>query len=84
MRLSAADFGLLLRENNIVNNVASPTKFAEYLMAGLPVIISNGIGDFSYFVRFKNVGICIDSHIDKGIELLDKKFLKIELIFLPS
>ena len=76
--LSAADFGLLLRENSIVNNVASPTKFAEYLMAGLPVIISKGIGDFSEFVRFKNAGICIDSPFDKGSELLYKEFFKKE------
>ena len=29
--LNAADYGLLLRENTMLNNVASPTKFAEYI-----------------------------------------------------
>src|SRR6266567_4607145 len=33
-----ADVGLLLREENAVNYVSSPTKFGEYLAAGLPVI----------------------------------------------
>jgi len=37
--LNAADFGFLLRDNTPVNHVAFPTKFAEYAMAGLPVIM---------------------------------------------
>jgi glycosyltransferase involved in cell wall biosynthesis len=36
--LSAADVGLLLREDIIVNRVASPTKLGEYLACGLPVV----------------------------------------------
>lgn len=43
--LSAADVAMLLRENNNVNNVASPTKFAEYVNCNLPVFISHSIGD---------------------------------------
>ena len=39
--LSAADYGLLIREKSITNLCASPTKYAEYLRAGLRVI-SNG------------------------------------------
>jgi len=37
--LNAADFGFLLRDNTPVNHVAFPTKFAEYAMAGLQVIM---------------------------------------------
>lgn len=55
--LNAADFGILLREDHIMNNVASPTKFAEYLMCGLPVIISPGVGDFSQIIRKTGYGI---------------------------
>ena len=43
--LSASDCGILLRDNNNVNKVASPTKFAEYINCNLPVFISRGIGD---------------------------------------
>ncbi|MFZ5553398.1 MAG: glycosyltransferase [Bacteroidota bacterium] len=48
--LSCCDYGLLLREDTVTNRVASPTKFAEYLAAGLPVMISHAIGDYSEFV----------------------------------
>lgn len=48
--LSLADYGILLREDTWTNKVASPVKFAEYLNAGLNVIISQAVGDFSDFV----------------------------------
>ena len=37
--LNAADFGLLLREDTPVNHVAFPTKFAEYALTGLKVVM---------------------------------------------
>jgi glycosyltransferase involved in cell wall biosynthesis len=57
--LNAADFGLLFRENTIMNNVASPTKFAEYMLCGLPVIITEGIGDYSNLTKDMNLGILL-------------------------
>lgn len=49
--LSACDYGLILRESSITNQVASPVKFAEYLSSGLALLISEGIGDYSAFVK---------------------------------
>jgi glycosyltransferase involved in cell wall biosynthesis len=54
--LNAADVGMLLREDITMNNVASPTKFAEYLMAGLPVIISKAVQDFANNIEKTNYG----------------------------
>jgi hypothetical protein len=68
---NAADFGILFRENSIMNNVASPTKLAEYLLSGLPVIISEGVGDYSNFCRDKNVGFVISEEQLKENSLLD-------------
>jgi glycosyltransferase involved in cell wall biosynthesis len=48
--LRAADLAMLLRAPDPLNEVACPTKFAEYVMSGLPVLISAGIGDCSGFV----------------------------------
>lgn len=36
--LSAADFGILFRDEGLVNNVASPVKLGEYLCSGLKVL----------------------------------------------
>jgi glycosyltransferase involved in cell wall biosynthesis len=40
---NCADFGILLREKNLINQVASPTKFGEYIMTGLPIIMNDGV-----------------------------------------
>jgi glycosyltransferase involved in cell wall biosynthesis len=41
------DFGYILREDNIVNNVACPTKVVEYLANGIvPIVDSENFGDF--------------------------------------
>lgn len=45
--LCAADTGLLLRERDPVNEVAAPGKFGEYVLSGLPIVMTEGIGDFS-------------------------------------
>jgi len=55
--LAACDMGVLIREDSVTNQEASPTKFAEYLSAGLPVIISENLGDYSTFVRKYNCGM---------------------------
>lgn len=36
--LNAADVAFLLRDNVVLNQVASPTKLAEYMFCGLPII----------------------------------------------
>ncbi|MDY6838803.1 MAG: glycosyltransferase [Thermodesulfobacteriota bacterium] len=57
--LAKCSFGLLIRERNLINRVASPLKFAEYLAAGIPVLISEGIGDTEQVVRKYNIGVII-------------------------
>lgn len=41
--LNAADIGIIWRNDDVVNNVASPTKFSEYVCCGLPVIANRGV-----------------------------------------
>lgn len=73
--LTKCSFGILLRENIIVNQVSSPLKFAEYLHAGLPVLMSEGVGDYEEIILKYNVGVVIRNNdiinsIKKMIELL--------------
>ncbi len=58
--LALGDYGILLRKNNWTNRVASPVKFAEYLSAGLKVLISENIGDFSELVKENDLGIIVN------------------------
>ena len=67
--LIACDYGLLIREKSVTNEVASPTKFAEYLAAGLNVFISDQIGDYSGYVKEHNCGLVVDPNNVEKIEL---------------
>jgi hypothetical protein len=75
--LNAADYGLLFRENHIMNNVASPTKFAEYMLCGLPVIISEGVGDYADFAVREKVGYLLKESELRDLRNFDyENFLK--------
>lgn len=57
--LNASDLGLLLRRRDPVNYAASPTKVAEYLACGLPVLLSPEIGDASGLVLREELGAVV-------------------------
>lgn len=57
--LSSADYGILWRNPNTTNVVASPTKLSEYVQAGLRVITNDGTS-VSRFVAMNQLGICIE------------------------
>ena len=59
--LCSADIGFLIRDHSEVNEVASPTKFAEYLMCGIPVILTENIGDYSSFTREHSTGFVLNN-----------------------
>mgnify|MGYP003626841719 CR=1 FL=1 len=43
--LNAADIAIMLRQPSPLNHVSSPTKFAEYCLAGLPVVMTEAVHD---------------------------------------
>jgi len=76
--LCAADWGILLRRNSIINKVSCPTKIVEYLGSGLPILLTDNIGDLSEKIKKNKAGIVIpleDCINDKLILHLKKKIL---------
>jgi glycosyltransferase involved in cell wall biosynthesis len=59
--LTACDLGILIRKPTLVNRVANPVKIAEYMAAGLPIIIEKGVGGVA--------NILFDRSLLKGIEI---------------
>ncbi|KIG08630.1 glycosyltransferase [Caballeronia concitans] len=43
--LRIADFGIIFRDDHVINRVASPTKIWEYLLSGLHVICNRAAGN---------------------------------------
>lgn len=72
--IGVADAGFLLRKAHPVNYVSSPTKFGEYLAAGVPVIGTREIGDASKIIEKKNVGLLISAN-DGGVTSATEKDL---------
>jgi hypothetical protein len=58
--MEIADYGLLVRDRSVTNRVAAPTKFAEYLAAGLRILISPEVGDYSQMVASQDLGLVCD------------------------
>lgn len=74
--LILGDFGTLFREPLLLNRVAAPIKFAEYLGAGLPVLLTRGVGDTEEMCGNGQFGVVIDpSGVD--IETALKKIVSL-------
>lgn len=66
--LCAADIGFIWRNESIVNLVASPVKFAEYLSFGLPVISNGNVGQINDITMKYGLGIIESDVINLTIE----------------
>lgn len=62
--LNGADIGIMLRDDNLLNYYAFPSKFAEYLAAGLPVIATEGVYDTYKMIIDNSIGVIIDLNND--------------------
>lgn len=74
--LSAADAGLSLIRQVDSKKGSSPVKFGEYLACGLPVVVTDGIGDCSSVIRKYDAGVILDradtASIQQGARSLEK------------
>lgn len=62
--LSAADAGLSFNKPCFSKLASSPTKNAEYLACGLPLIINSGIGDSDALIDDWNAGVLLEDLTD--------------------
>ena len=69
--LNAADMGVLLRHQHIMNEVASPGKFGDYAACGLPILMTKGISDFSERLAQTDYGIVLED-MDDDDEVLKR------------
>lgn len=57
--LSLGDAGLIFRRPSVTAIAACPTKFAEYLACGLPVISGPRIGDLEEIINTRKIGVIL-------------------------
>jgi len=64
----SADFGILFYENNCLNHYyCSPNKMFEYLMAEIPVIVSN-LYEMKKIVQEYNIGVVANENTKDGLQ----------------
>ena len=68
-RIRGIKYGFVLREDNPINNVATPTKLSNYLSNGIIPIYSSAIKSFAEYDSELNFGIVCDlNDIETGVE----------------
>jgi glycosyltransferase involved in cell wall biosynthesis len=58
------DIGVLFFQSNLGKLGSAPTRLAEYLAMGIPVITNSGVGDMSLLVSENKLGCVFDDDID--------------------
>lgn len=64
--LSLAHLGMMFINPVSSKRASCPTKFAEYLASGIPVIVNAGIGDLDAIIRTQQVGVLISRFDQEG------------------
>ena len=59
--LNAADAAFIFRDASVVNKVASPVKFSEYICCGLPVIANNNVDMINEFIKTHAYGAIVEN-----------------------
>jgi glycosyltransferase involved in cell wall biosynthesis len=65
--LFARDIGLCLYRPAFSRIATAPTRFAEYLAAGMPVVVTHGVGDLEALVEDRGVGVVLRGDDDEAI-----------------
>ena len=68
--LNAADVAIIWRDKSIVNKVASPVKFSEYVCCGLPVITNDSVDMIKKYIVKNSSGLVLNNLNDIKIDSL--------------
>lgn len=58
--LNKFQYGFLIRKRDVVNMVAAPIKFLEYLSCGVNVIMTDAVPSYAKLVKDNHVGTVVD------------------------
>jgi len=73
--IKLADVGMFFIKPCPSKSYSCPTKFAEYLACGLPLVINAGIGETDKIVREHNLGVVVDKFNKEAYLLYTSRLL---------
>jgi len=70
--IQSSSFGIALCKLDIGDSLAGvmPTKVAEFLAVGRPVVVSKGVGDLDELLVSTRTGVVIDEDVDSAVDSL--------------
>ena len=74
--LSACDVAVSFIKPCYSKLASSPTKLAEYLACGLPVVANSGVGDVDELIGGKQVGVVFDDFNEQNYREVFRSILK--------
>jgi glycosyltransferase involved in cell wall biosynthesis len=75
--LQRARLGLSFRKPTFSQLAASPTKIAEYLAAGLPVVSNSGIGDTDDLLEREKVGVLVHDFTPEALAAAARRAIEL-------
>ena len=72
-------YGFLIRDNDPVNNVATPTKMSSYLASGVIPVFSDVIGDFKKVLSNNIYTIALDEEMNGAQKLYELESVEIDV-----
>jgi glycosyltransferase involved in cell wall biosynthesis len=66
-QLVSGDIGLCMIRSSFSKVASAPTRFAEYLAAGMPVVVTPGVGDLEALVQEHGVGVVLRDEDDTAV-----------------
>jgi glycosyltransferase involved in cell wall biosynthesis len=67
--IAATTFGVAICKMNAGDSLLAsmPTKIAEYLSCGIPVVVNGGLGDFDVLIKKYRAGVVIEEDSEEAI-----------------
>ncbi len=72
-RLAKVKYGFIIREDNTVNRVATPTKISTYLSCGVIPIYSECLEDFAAAARNMTYAVCDGTDVIKKLKAMEAR-----------
>jgi glycosyltransferase involved in cell wall biosynthesis len=70
--------GIFFIRPTFSKKASCPTKLAEFLSCGVPIITGNGVGDVAEIIQKENVGIVLKSFTSAKITQSFKKIIRLK------
>lgn len=75
--LHPGDIGLCFYADGFANLARAPTRFAEYLAAGMAVAVTPRIGDLDAIIERHRLGVIIEDESEEGLRAAGRRLLEL-------